>query len=106
MSINLLSTNIVCDIREKLLTKINKLIAKRAALFANMNLYSVDQLSKLLEEINKQLVITATQAKINDVEDITSIPTDNLMAICDSKMLSQPKQISDDNQSATSSKMA
>jgi len=52
------------------------------------------------------LVITATQAKINDVEDIMSIPTDNLMAICDSKMLLQPTQISDDNKSATSSKMA
>jgi hypothetical protein len=48
MSINLLSANIVTDIREKLLIQINKLIAKRAVLFANMNLYSVDQLSKLI----------------------------------------------------------
>ena len=82
------------------------MIAKRAALFANMNLYSVDQLSKLIEEINKQLVVTATQCKIDDVEDMSSIPTDNLMAICDSKMILKATQNNDGNKSANSSKMA
>lgn len=95
MSINLYSTNIVTDIRDKLLHKINKLIAKRAALFANMNLYSVDQLSKLIEEINEQLVITVNRTNIIDVQDVSTIPTDNLMAICDSKSLLQPTQITE-----------
>jgi hypothetical protein len=106
MSINLLSSNIVCDIRERLLGKINRLIAKRAALFANMNLYSVDQISKLIEEVNKQLVITVTEARILDVQDVSSIPTDNLMAICDSKSLLQPTLVTDDNNSLASSKVA
>jgi hypothetical protein len=64
MDINLLSTNIVTEIREKLLSKINKLILKRAELFAHMNLYSVNQLSKLIEEINEQLVVTVNQTNI------------------------------------------
>ena len=106
MSINLYSTNIVTDIREKLLHKINRLIAKRAALFANMNLYSVDQLSKLIEEINEQLVITVNQTNILDVQEVTSIPTDNLMAICDSKSLLQPTQTNEDQQSEASSRVA
>ena len=58
MSVSLLSTSVVADIREKLLLKINRLIAKRATLFANMNRYSYDQLSKLIEETNQQLFMT------------------------------------------------
>lgn len=52
MTINLLSANIVTQIREKLLNKVNKIISKRAQLFANMNLYSIDLFSKLTQEIN------------------------------------------------------
>ena len=89
MSVNLLSTSIVADIREKLLLKINRLIAKRTTLFANMNKYSYDQLSKLIEETNQQLFMTVKQADILEVGEISSIPTDNLMAICDSKALMQ-----------------
>lgn len=64
-----------------------------------MNLYSVDQLSKLIEEINEQLVITVNQTNILDVQDVSSIPTDNLMAICDSKSRLQPTQVTEENQS-------
>ena len=79
----------MADIREKLLLKINRLIAKRATLFANMNRYSYDQLSKLIEETNQQLFMTVKQANILQVEETQSIPTDNLMAMCDSKALMQ-----------------
>jgi hypothetical protein len=106
MSVNLLSTSVVADFREKLLRKINRLIAKRAALFANMNHYSLDQLSKLIEETNQQLFATVSQATILQVTEIATIPTDNLMAMCDSKaLLQEPTQITDDNRSATSSKL-
>lgn len=104
MSINLYSANIVESIKDKLLNKINKLIAKRALLFSNMNLYSLTQLTKLIAEVNQQLALTVSQAKIMEVEDIPEIPTDNLMAICDSKTLLEPTVI-EDAKSTTSSKV-
>lgn len=102
MSVNLLSTSIVSEIREKLLVKINRLIAKRATLFANMNKYSFDQLSKLMEETNQQLFMTVKQANILEVEEINSIPTDNLMAMCDSKALMQETTQVTEDRSITS----
>lgn len=65
MSVNLLSTNIVNAVRERLLNKINRLIARRNVLLSNMNLYSLDHLTKLIGEINEQLVSTVSEAAIN-----------------------------------------
>lgn len=93
----------MADIREKLLLKINRLIAKRATLFANMNKYSYDQLSKLIEETNQQLFMTVKQADILEVAEITSVPTDNLMAICDSKpLMQQNTQVTEEDKSVAS----
>jgi len=55
MDINLLSSNIIEDVQNELLSKIEKLVKHRALLFQNMNLYSLNQLTKLIEEINRQL---------------------------------------------------
>lgn len=68
-----------------------------------MNKYSFDQLSKLMEETNQQLFMTVKQANILEVQEINSIPTDNLMAMCDSKALMQETtQVTEEDKSIAS----
>lgn len=63
------------------------------------------RLSHLIEEINEQLVITANNSTISDIEDLLTIRTDNYMSIADSKYAVQetPKHLIDDNLSRQSS---
>ena len=86
MSINLLSSNIIEDVQNELLNKIQILVKRRAQLFKNMNLYSLNQLTKLIEEINRQLQITVKETNILSIQDVGTVTSDNFMSICDSKI--------------------
>ncbi len=48
------SANIAASINETLLKKALVILGRRQKLYKNMNLYSLDQLSKVIEEINEQ----------------------------------------------------
>lgn len=57
------------------------MIAKRQLLFNNMNLYSVDQLSKLIQEINGQAAMAAHASTIEENDDFDSNHRDNMMSM-------------------------
>lgn len=66
------------------------MIAKRQLLFKNMNLYSVDQLSKLIQEINGQAAIAAHPSTIPDTDDFNSNPRDNMMSMSEVGLMELP----------------
>lgn len=57
------------------------MIAKRQLLFSNMNVYSVDHLSKLIQEVNEQAAMAAHVSTIEETEDFNANPKDNMMSM-------------------------
>lgn len=69
------------------------MIAKRQLLFNNMNVYSVDQLSKLIQEINEQAAMAARASTIEETEDFNANPKDNMMSMSEVSLAQLPQLI-------------
>lgn len=86
------STYIASEVKESLLKKALAIIAKRQLLFKNMNVYSVDQLSKLMQEINEQAVMVAHASTIEETNDLNANPKDNMMSMSEVTLMELPGQ--------------
>lgn len=69
------------------------MIAKRQLLFNNMNVYSVDQLSKLIQEINEQAAMAARASTIEETEDFNANQKDNMMSMSEVSLAQLPQLI-------------
>jgi hypothetical protein len=96
------STSVAHEVKERVLKKALALVAKRQVLFKNMNLYSLEQLSKLIQEINEQNVLTVTSTDIRETEDLAIQPVDNMMSMSELKLMQLPTQYTEDIQSVSS----
>lgn len=55
-----------------------------------MNVYSVDQLSKLMQEINEQAAMAAHVSTIEETDDFNSNPKDNMMSMSEVTLMQLP----------------
>lgn len=54
-----------------------------------MNLYSVGQLSNVMQEVNEQHVMTVTSTSIPEAADLNAHPADNMMSMSDIKLMQE-----------------